>query len=358
MNATKAQLKIQYNRAVSLGWIPIFTESCAKHRIAVALVLAIASRETNMKNIRGDFRGGKYHGYGPMQVDIGTDAAFARNWKADDAAAGIKRGIEILAEKRAQLIKVAGKSFTVTDSRSKKRHTATAPSFKGDAFVKVMIGMFNGGLWAVYHAAKGRDSDDGTTGEDYGDDVLARMDVFEAFLRADKFEAGVPGSTTAEPADAINQPQAVDVESTTPASTGTSETTDAPSASEGECAPEVPAQQCEAIEGGRPSDPIIKIPTNIGEAQALVGKVQSFIPEGGNDTTKKWITRTIGGISIVGIFNWLRDPSHLIPIGICMGVAILLLLFWLYTRYSTKKHDRELVATSLERDKQRARTRT
>ena len=28
----------------------------------------------NLKNIKGDFRDGIYHGYGAMQVDIGNDS--------------------------------------------------------------------------------------------------------------------------------------------------------------------------------------------------------------------------------------------------------------------------------------------
>lgn len=139
------------------------------------------------------------------------------------------------------------------------------------------------------------------------------------------------------------------------------DTTSAPVAPEGTAAPKDAAVQGEAVVGGRPSDDIIKIPANISEAQAMAAKVQSYIPTGGNDTTKTWVTRTIGGISVIGIINWIRDPAHLIPIAVCLGVALILLIFWLSTRYATKKHDRVLVADAdrqakemAERDKQRA----
>jgi len=135
--------------------------------------------------------------------------------------------------------------------------------------------------------------------------------------------------------------------------TSGTDTTSAPTAPEGTAAPKDAAVQGEAVVGGRPSDSILKIPTSIGDAQAMAEKVKSFIPEGGNDTTKTWITRTVGGISIIGIINWLRDPAHLIPIAVCLGVAVLLLVFWLLTRYASKKQDRALVAAALERDKQR-----
>ena len=66
MASLAALLKLQYDRAKSNGWLIHFANAAAKYGHTTADLVAIASRETNMKNIAGDAG----HGYGLMQIDI------------------------------------------------------------------------------------------------------------------------------------------------------------------------------------------------------------------------------------------------------------------------------------------------
>jgi hypothetical protein len=180
MNWTKANLKAQFDRAVAEGWLPVFKKYAELHGWPVEIVLAVASRETNMRNIKGDFRGGVFHGFGLMQVDRGTDAEFAKGgW--EDPERSIKRGVEILSEKRDSLVKNAGKTLTIRDSRG-NRVSLAVPKVPDSDLLKVVIAMYNGGWWPVYHYSKGRSPDHTTTGKDYSKDVLARAEVFKSFL--------------------------------------------------------------------------------------------------------------------------------------------------------------------------------
>jgi hypothetical protein len=108
-----------------------------------------------MQNIKGDFHDNAYHGFGIMQVDVGTDSDFCAHWTADQVEGSIQRGVKILSGKRTQL---AAKS--ITD-------------------LKAMAAAYNTGAGNVIRSlANGVDADHTTTGRDYGSDVIARMAVF------------------------------------------------------------------------------------------------------------------------------------------------------------------------------------
>jgi hypothetical protein len=77
---TENDLDQQFKRAQNSGWLLYFEVSGQQHNFVVELLLAIASRETDLQNIRGDFHDGSYHGYGIMQVDIGTDPQVRAAW--------------------------------------------------------------------------------------------------------------------------------------------------------------------------------------------------------------------------------------------------------------------------------------
>src|SRR5262249_6755560 len=100
----EADLRAQFERAKRAGWLPLFRDSAEQHKLEVSLLLGIASRETNIRQIKGDFRNGIYHGYGLMQIDIGTDRKFCEAWTPDMVAESIERGAQILAGKRAYLV--------------------------------------------------------------------------------------------------------------------------------------------------------------------------------------------------------------------------------------------------------------
>lgn len=160
-NWTESDLIQQFHRADSNGWTTFFATAASANNFDTEFLMAIASRETNMQNIKGDFHDGAYHGFGIMQVDIGTDPNFCTNWTPDQVEGSINRGAEILAGKRDAL---AAKN--ITDQ-------------------KAIAAAYNTGAANVIHSVQnGGDPDQTTTGRNYGSDVLARKAVFVSLRSA------------------------------------------------------------------------------------------------------------------------------------------------------------------------------
>jgi len=158
-NWTEADLTRQFEHAKQNGWLAYFEAGAQQHSFPVELLLAISSRETNLRNIKGDFRDGIYHGYGVMQVDVGTDPAFCKAWTPEAVDESVQCGCRILAGKRAYLVK------------------------KQCTDLKAIAAAYNTGEGNVSRSlAAGRDPDSTTTGRNYGSDVLARMEVFKRLL--------------------------------------------------------------------------------------------------------------------------------------------------------------------------------
>ncbi len=152
---TEADLKAQLSHATAQGWIAHFQGAASKYQFPLELLLAIASRETNIRNIKGDFRDGIYHGYGVMQVDIGTAPEFCKAWTETDIEGSVDNGTKILNGKRQFL---AGKQITA---------------------LQAIAAAYNTGEGNVLRSVTAhQDPDHTTTGGDYGKDVLARMAVF------------------------------------------------------------------------------------------------------------------------------------------------------------------------------------
>jgi hypothetical protein len=152
---TESDLSAQLNRAISSGWITFFDDAAKQNGFDTEFLLAIASRETNIRNIKGDFRGGVYHGFGIMQVDIGTDPEFCATWTPGHVEGSIQCGTKILGEKRDSLA-----ANSITD-------------------LKAIAAAYNAGARPVIQSVKsGLDPDRTTTGHDYGSDVIARRAVF------------------------------------------------------------------------------------------------------------------------------------------------------------------------------------
>jgi hypothetical protein len=152
---TESELTAELNRATSDGWIPFFTAAAQHNGFDTEFLLAIASRETNMRNIKGDFHDGAFHGFGIMQVDVGTDPAFCAAWTPENVEGSIQRGTAILAGKRDSLAAKA-----ITDP-------------------KAIAAAYNTGAANVIRSVQnGLDPDRTTTGHDYGSDVMARRAVF------------------------------------------------------------------------------------------------------------------------------------------------------------------------------------
>jgi hypothetical protein len=172
-NWTENDIKKQFQRAKDNGWIAQFKKSAAEYEVPPELLMAIASRETNMRNIVGD--GG--HGYGIMQIDDRSypDWCHSGLWK--DATAGIQKGASVLDAKRETIrdgqgkrLKVGGVSFTGKSNLSAAELLRTA------------VAAYNAGLWAYYGLSRNGNPDARTTGHDYSADTLARAKVFAALM--------------------------------------------------------------------------------------------------------------------------------------------------------------------------------
>src|SRR5881409_137342 len=80
MKISADQLTQQVALAHSRGWLPFISRAEKRHKLPPGLLLAIASRETNMQDIVGD--GG--HGRGLFQIDD----RFHGDWLAKHGARG------------------------------------------------------------------------------------------------------------------------------------------------------------------------------------------------------------------------------------------------------------------------------
>ncbi len=166
-------LWLQFQRAVTEGWIAYMREFGRLYDIPAYRIAAIASRETNIQNIRGDYSQRKgevtkrYHGFGVMQVDLNTDPDFARRWnaavhKSDMARESFEKGVKILKSKYTYL---ANKKLTEP------------------ILTRYAIAAYNGGERRAYDAWIDNESPDSiTTKKNYYSDVAAREVVFQKFF--------------------------------------------------------------------------------------------------------------------------------------------------------------------------------
>jgi transglycosylase-like protein with SLT domain len=157
---TEPDLRRQFTKAQTMGWLPLFQQSAQETGFPVEFLMAIASRETNMTNKRGDYRNGQYNGFGIMQIDRKTDPGFCASWNAADVQPAIHRGASILAEKSRSLL-----------------------SQRLPINLEYIACAYNCGQGTVVKAILDKqDPNLHTTGGDYGRDVIARMDVFDKLL--------------------------------------------------------------------------------------------------------------------------------------------------------------------------------
>lgn len=195
----KSILKPQYEQAKLRGWIPHFAKAGQNHGFATADLMAIASRETNMKNIKGDFRDGYFHGFSLMQLDIDSHREWIESGKWQDVATAIEKGAAALAEKRAQIVRVSRQATGKVRFSSGKTATFTPRALTPEALRQCTFAAYNCGLASYYHYSIGNDIDRGTTGKNYGRAVVQRAAIFQQFLEADGLSSS-PQSPVAPPA--------------------------------------------------------------------------------------------------------------------------------------------------------------
>ena len=174
-NWTLHDLQNQFASAKNNGWLEFFQGAAGEYEFPTEILLAVASRETNMRNIIGD----SGHGYGLMQIDDRSfpDWCHSGAWK--DAQAAIKQGASVLDNKRetirhgqGQHLSVGGQGFTGKSDLTDHELLQTA------------IAAYNSGLWAYYCLTVDGDPDRRTTGHDYSIDTLARASAFQDLLKS------------------------------------------------------------------------------------------------------------------------------------------------------------------------------
>ena len=188
------QLQIEYERAKKLGWLPYFKEAAIKYDFPVEILMAIGSRETELNPYYlkhpGDYRDGMYHGYGLMQMDIGSYPDWINKGYWKDAHACILKGAEVLSGKRKEIQNGQGKKLKVG------KHEYTGAKITGADLLRVAIAAYNCGAWAYYNYSTGHDPDRFTTGKDYSKDVLRRSVRFGQLLAHDAKAATPPPAPT------------------------------------------------------------------------------------------------------------------------------------------------------------------
>lgn len=174
---TEIQREFAYAKAQ--GWLALFAQAASLYNFSTALLMGIASRETNMKNIEGDFQGGSYHGYGLMQIDIGSYPEFCRSGEWRDVGKSIHMGALVLNSKQIQIHDGIGKQLRV------KSTVFTGESIDGGNLNRTAVAAYNAGLWAYYSMTAYGDPDRFTTGHNYSADVISRMAQFSICLAGD-----------------------------------------------------------------------------------------------------------------------------------------------------------------------------
>jgi hypothetical protein len=155
---TAAEVCEQQFRDPARAWlIALLIESAVKHELPPSLVLAVASRETNVRNMLGDHG----YGHGPMQLDSRSHK-IPEDWR--EHPAGI---IDACCQLLVDYIGWAKRTY---------------PALKDDA-VRVGIAAYNAGPAGAAHGVKVGRVDSATTGGNYSADVLARETIFARLLK-------------------------------------------------------------------------------------------------------------------------------------------------------------------------------
>jgi hypothetical protein len=328
-------IRIHFHAALQHGWLPFFKEAAEAPKFDPAYLMAIASRETNMQNIKGDFRGGKYHGFGVMQVDIGTDPAFATSGAWKDARKAIERGTEILASKRAEL---------------QHRHA----NFKSEQdFLWVLAASYNhGSTGSLGDYLQHGSPDLHTTGHDYGHDVVGRFKEFGALLAEQAMTTATAHTTGEKPLSiTLEEDEADESESAHAASPGAIVGDRASSGDQLEPSAAAAASQEAAPAQTPASSQTVVLPQAVVEvpqakpAQDVPDNSLQAKAEKTAAQVKAWYVAIPAAIIqfFVALYKWATDPAHEALVLVLLGsVALIVVVFVVMNfRHSKDKAARE-----------------
>jgi peptidoglycan hydrolase-like protein with peptidoglycan-binding domain len=160
MNIRADQLAEQVSRARARGWATIMRNAERRHNLSAGLLLALASRETDMEDIVGD----KGHGRGLFQIDD----RFHADWLAAHGAPGsattprVKDAADFAA------------SMLESNLAFAKQKGVPAPDQ-----LRFACSAYNAGAGGALEGQQSGDCDRRTTGGDYGRDVLERLGTIQ-----------------------------------------------------------------------------------------------------------------------------------------------------------------------------------
>lgn len=180
-NWTRKDLEKQYEVAKKNGWLPVIAQSSGLYGFKTELLMAIASRETNLNPKYLSISGDGGHGYGLMQIDKRSFPEWVSTGKWRDAGECFLKGVQVLISKLTAIKKARGNDLTITDSKGNIT-TFRVCDFDDNTALRIAVSAYNVGLWALYHYCKSGNPDKTTTGRDYGSDVFARAAVFKDII--------------------------------------------------------------------------------------------------------------------------------------------------------------------------------
>lgn len=318
-------IKQHFEKAYQRGWIPYFAKASLQYDFPLALLLAIASRETNMNNIMGDYRKSKhfpkggYHGYGIMQVDIGTDPAWISSGRWKNVNEAIMHGTKILDSKRKELNRMWVGTRTLRE------------------FLWTLAASYNTGSGRAYPNFKQHGNPDKTTtGGDYGKDVLQRMTEFQELLTARGITAASYAMQGTSNLAALPQAPA-SVTSPDPASPPVGSVIQVGEHNEADTGA-APAP----VQGGSALDPAISLSTT---APVKSGGLKSIIAA----VTAPFIAV---GVGFTDLITGARNSFQENPTALILSLAVLALIGVVYWKYQDRQTqlDRQREQNAHERD--------
>ena len=170
---TIADMTNQFTRTERQGWLPYFAEAATRYGFDQDLLMGIASRETNIRNILGD--GG--HGHGIMQIDDRSYPDFCKSDDWKDPRKNILKGAEVLDfVKRREIRAGIG-----------RRNECKGNRFEGLTLsdlglLRTSVAAYNCGCRAYHAICVYGNPDRSTTGSDYSADVINRAEAFKRLL--------------------------------------------------------------------------------------------------------------------------------------------------------------------------------
>jgi hypothetical protein len=166
-NVTAQQLRAQVDGAKQKGLVAICRKAEGARKLPTGLLLAVASRETNCVDKLGD----NGHGRGVFQIDDRAHTA----WLGENAGPNGLPPIPVAADYAAGIL--------ASGLRAAKKL-----KLSGDAAIKFAAAAYNAGEGGATRALREHgDADRGTAHGNYGDDVLTRLHLIQAWL------GGAPG---------------------------------------------------------------------------------------------------------------------------------------------------------------------